>query len=124
MKQVSVRIGNLDDFLARTRKLARLADAGKPIPESIVVSFDDPADMLAVLTPARLALFRAIKRKPGSIASIALEMKRDRSAVTRDVAALGAAGVVTVTEKIHPGHGRMKEVRACARAIKLEAILA
>jgi predicted transcriptional regulator len=47
--------------------------------------------MLAVLTPARLALFKVIKQKPGSSASIAQKMKRDRSAVTRDVAALGRA---------------------------------
>ena len=82
------------------------------------------SDMLAVLTPARLALFRAIKKSPGSIASIAQTMKRDRSAVTRDVAALGKAGLVTVTERTHPGHGRMKEVRARAKAIKLEALVA
>ncbi len=87
-------------------------------------SADNPADMLAVLTPARLALLRAIKKSPGSIASIAQTMKRDRSAVTRDVAALGEAGLVTVTEKNHPGHGRMKEVRARASAIKLEALVA
>lgn len=124
MKQASVKIERLDEFLGRARKLARLADAGKPIPESFVISFEDPADMLAVLTPARLALFRAIKQKPGSIASIAQKMKRDRSAVTRDVAALGKAGLITVTEKTHPGHGRLKEVRARAKAIKLEALVA
>jgi predicted transcriptional regulator len=95
MKQASVKIERLDDFLGRARKLARLADAGKPIPESFVISFEDPADMLAVLTPARLALFRAIKQKPGSIASIAQKMKRDRSAVTRDVAALIALRAAT-----------------------------
>ncbi|MSQ71394.1 MAG: MarR family transcriptional regulator [Betaproteobacteria bacterium] len=123
MKQASVKLESLDDFLGRARKLARLADAGKPIPESTVISFENPADMLAVLTPARLALFRAIKKQPGSIASIAQKVKRDRSAVTRDVAALDKAGLVTVTEKPHPGHGRMKEVRACANAIKLEAFV-
>ena len=96
MKQASVKIERLDDFLGWARKLARLADAGKPIPESFVIRFEDPADMLAVLTPARLALFRVINQKPGSIASIAQTMKRDRSAVTRDVAALGKAGLVTV----------------------------
>ena len=51
-------------------------------------------------------------------------MKRDRSAVTRDVAVLGKAGLITITEKIHPGHGRMKEVRARAKAMKLEALVA
>lgn len=123
MKQFVVKNEKLDDFLGRARKLARLADAGAPIPESMVISFEDPADMLAVLTPARLAVFRVIKKKPGSIASIAQMLKRDRSAVTRDVAALGEAGLVSVTEKPHPGHGRMKEVRVCAKAIKLEALV-
>ena len=124
MKQVAVKIEKLDDFLDRARKVAQRADAGVPILESFVISFEDPADMLAVLTPARLALFRAIKRHPGSIASIAQTMKRDRSAVTRDVAALGRAGLVTVTEKIHAGHGRLKEVRARARTIRIEALVA
>ena len=113
MKQASVKIERLDDFLGRARKLARLADAGKPIPESFVISFEDPADMLAVLTPARLALFRVIKQKPGSIASIAQKMKRDRSAVTRDVAALGKAGLVTVTE--NPSGSRTDERSARPR---------
>ena len=124
MKQASIKIENLEDFLVRTRELGRLADAGKPISESFIISFEDPADMLSILTPARLALFRAIKKKPGSIASIAQVLQRDRSAVTRDVAALGRAGLVVVTEKVHPGHGRIKEVRARARSIKLEALVA
>ena len=51
--EVSVRIKNLDDFLGRERKLARRADAGKPIPESVVISVEDPADMRAVLNPAQ-----------------------------------------------------------------------
>jgi hypothetical protein len=49
MTQASVKIESLDDLLGRARKLARLADAGKPIPESFEISFGDPADMLAVL---------------------------------------------------------------------------
>ena len=42
----------------------------------------------------------------------------------RDVAALGKAGLAIVTEKTYSGHGRMKEVRARAKAIKLEALVA
>jgi predicted transcriptional regulator len=114
LPEVSVKIEKLEDFIGRARKLARLADAGKPIPESFVISFEDPADMLSVLTPARLALFRVIKQNPGSIASIAQTMKRDRSAVTRDVAALDKAGLVTVTEK-KPSGSRTDERSARPR---------
>ena len=63
MKQSVVKNERLDDFLGRARKLARLADEGAPIAESIVISFEDPVHMLAVLTPARLAVFRVIKKK-------------------------------------------------------------
>jgi predicted transcriptional regulator len=118
-----VKIERLDDFLGWARQVARRAGAGKPIPESFAISFEDPADMLAVLTPARLALFRVFKRKPGSIASIVQKLKRGRSAVTRDVSALGKAGLITVTEKTHPGHRRKKEVRARAKAIKVESLV-
>jgi len=44
LPEASVKIEKLDDFLGRARKLARLADAGKPILESFVISFEDPAD--------------------------------------------------------------------------------
>ena len=65
MKQASVKIETLDDFLGRARKLARLADAGKPIPESFVISFEDPADMLAVFSPAPRAVFHNPQKKTG-----------------------------------------------------------
>jgi hypothetical protein len=39
LPEASVKIERLDDFLGRACKLARLADAGKPIPESFVISF-------------------------------------------------------------------------------------
>jgi predicted transcriptional regulator len=58
---------------------------------------------------------------PGSITEIAQRLHRDRSAVKRDVDELARAGLVTVTEKPLPGHGRMKEVRATARRFRLMA---
>jgi hypothetical protein len=39
MKQASVKIERLGDLIGRARKLARLADAGKLILESFVISF-------------------------------------------------------------------------------------
>jgi len=78
-------------------------------------------DLLRLLTPARMALFRAIKSHPGSITAIAARARRDRSAVTRDVAALSRFGLVQVTQCVHPGHGHRKEVRAGAEEIRLEA---
>ena len=77
--------------------------------------------MVKLITSARLALLRAIKEMPGSITQIAERLHRDRSAVKRDVDELARAGLVTVSEKVLPGRGRMKEVRATAQRIRLMA---
>ena len=124
MSKITVRLGGADEFFEAGRKLAKLADAGKPIPRRQVIAFEEPGDLLRFLTPARLALFRAIKSHPGSITAIAARLRRDRSAVTRDVAALGRFGLVQVSQCVHPGHGRRTEVRAGAEEIRLEATVA
>lgn len=44
--------------------------------------------MVRVLSAARIVLLRTVKMYPGSITSLSTRLKRDRSAVTRDVAIL------------------------------------
>lgn len=111
-------------FFERGKKIARLADAKRPIPEEKIVSFEDPADLLQVLTTARLALMRVVLEQPLSITEIAEKLGRDRSAVKRDVDLLAESGLLMVEEKPLPGHGRKKEVRSAASSIRLEAVLA
>jgi predicted transcriptional regulator len=123
MRKTIVKNETSQEFFRRGRRTARLLDAGRKVRARAIVSFEDPADMLRFLTPTRLALFRVIKAHPGSVASIAANAGRNRAAVTRDVAALSRYGLVDVTEKPFPGHGKIKEVRVGARAIKLEATL-
>ena len=50
-----------------------------------------------------------------------MRLHRDRSAVKRDIDVLAKAGFVLIEEKENPGHGRVKEVRAAAKSIKVEA---
>jgi predicted transcriptional regulator len=54
---------------------------------------------------------------------LAKAVNRDRSAVTRDVQMLERFGVVQVTEKPLPGHGKQKWVTPLAGEIKLTAVL-
>ena len=112
------------EFFERGRALARLADAAEPLPEEHTVSFEEPADLLRLLTAAHLAVFRAVRDGPASITDLARRLHRDRSAVKRDVDRLARAGMVTVEDKVLPGHGRMKEVRSAAKSFRLEAVLA
>jgi predicted transcriptional regulator len=80
--------------------------------------------VVKLITAARLALFRAIKEMPCSITGISERLHRDRSAVKRDVDEFARAGMVTVSEKVLPGHDRMKEVRATAQQVSLMAVVA
>lgn len=121
MKRMILKAGTEQDFFRRGKELARLADKGAVVPEEQTISFEDPADLLRLLTASRLDLLRAVKEEPGSITVIANRLRRDRSAVKRDVDQLALAGLVTVQTKVLPGHGRMKEVRASAHRFRLEA---
>lgn len=123
MKTV-IRTGNVEGFFKRGRDIAQRADANKPIPAERVITYENPEDLAKILTGAKIALFRAVKEQPGSITEIATRLQRDRSAVKRDIDDLQQAGLVSVEEKPYPGHGRLKEVRAAAGKVVLEAVFA
>ncbi len=118
-----IRVEPVEAFFERGRKYARLADRGEPIPTSHIISFGDMESLLHVLTTKRVLLLKAVKQSPGSISDLARKLKRDRSAVTRDVQLLENAGVVRVTVKPLPGHGKQKIVSPVARDIRLTAHL-
>ncbi|QIL44984.1 MarR family transcriptional regulator [Acidovorax sp. HDW3] len=124
MTQLTITTGTQEDFFARGRRLAQAADRGQAIAQERVVSFEDPAEVVKLITATRLALFRAVKEAPGSITDIAARLHRDRSAVKRDLDELAQAGLVTIADRVLPGHGRMKEVRATASRFQLMAEVA
>ena len=119
LTKLTIKTGTEDAFFKRGRQLAKAADSGKTIAPERIISFEDPFDLVKLITATRLTLFRAVKETPGSITDIALRLQRDRSAVKRDLDALQQAGLVTIIEKVLPGHGRMKEARATATHFKL-----
>jgi predicted transcriptional regulator len=118
---IIIKTGTPDEFFSRGRQLSKNADRGDSLASERILSFEDPADLMRLMSNTRLDLFRAVKVRPGSITDIAARLNRDRSAVKRDVDALERAGLVTVTDRKLPGHGRMKEVRAAARRFRLQA---
>lgn len=124
MKRTTVRAGTAREFFERGRNYAKRVRSGAPLGKSHLITFEDPIDMMRILSPAKLALLRAVKAHPGSIGSIAARLGRDRSAVTREVAQLRRVGLVRVVEEVLPGHGRMKKVSSVASEIRLEAIIA
>ncbi len=123
MRKIEIRIESAGAFFERGRRIAGFADRGDRIPHSRIVAFEDVEDLLGILTEKRVLLLKALKETPGSIAELARRLKRDRSAVTREVQLLERYGVVDVIEKPLPGHGRQKWVTLIARKIHLTAQL-
>lgn len=123
-KRMRISIGTEEEFFARGRKIAKLADQRREIPETFEISFGDPIDAVRLLTPARIGIFQAVKKEPGSITSIAARLGRDRSAVKRDVDVLEEAGLVVVDVMPNAGHGVHKIVRAMASQVEVRLTLA
>ena len=123
MRKSEIRVERVDAFFERGRKLAKAADKGDAIPSSRTVVFEDVESLLHVLTAKRVLLLKQVKETPTSINALATKLKRDRSAVTRDVQVLERFGVVQVTEEPLPGHGRQKWVTPLAGQIQLTAVL-
>jgi predicted transcriptional regulator len=122
-RKTEIRVERVDRFFERGRKLANAADRGDAIPSSRVVAFEDVESLLHVLTEKRVLLLKQVKETPASISELAKKLKRDRSAVTRDVQILERFGVIQVTEKPLPGHGRQKWITPVGGEIELTAIV-
>ncbi len=123
MSQVTMKIATEADFFRRGREIARLADHAEPLPEEYSVSFEDPAEMLKLLTASRLALLRTIKEQPGSIAQLAQRLHRHRGAIKRDVDALARYGLVAVEPTVLTGQGQTLEIHPRAGRFRLEALI-
>jgi len=125
MKSAKVRIGvdSVDGFLARARERARKLDRGEKITPEIVISFEDPADMLRVLSAQRIRLLRLAKKKPMPVADLAGQLKRDTRAVSRDVDLLEEFGLLRSRYETNPGHGRRRIVDARASTYQLHAAI-
>lgn len=124
MRTKTVNTGTTEEFFARVRETAEQLDRGEVPKPEFTLTFEDPGDMFAVMSPARLELFRAAKSDPSSITAIAQRLHRDRSTVKKDVDILVAAGLLNIEEVPLPGHGRQKFVRAVAGRIQLQAVVA
>jgi len=101
---------------ANARKLDR---DERPAP-GLNLSFEDPADFLEVITPARVRLLQEIK-KAVPLFALAAALSRDPSAVRRDVTLLESKHLVKTRRVSNPGHGVQTVVERAAASIELAA---
>ena len=122
---VPARVGveSIDSFFSRMKDNARELDRGKAVEPGFHLSFEDPADFLEVITPARVRLLREISTEPVTLSALALILARDPSAVRRDVALLESQSLVTTSKVSNSGHGQRTVVKRVATRIELAAVV-
>jgi predicted transcriptional regulator len=112
--KTTIHTDGFEGWAKRAKARAKAMDEGRAFPPSRGITFESPAEMVRLLTPARLNLFEKVKKRTVSIKDLAAALGRDVSAVRRDVVALEKFGIVASKEVVNPGHGRVRMVSAPA----------
>ena len=121
--KVNLRTGSTEDFFRRARDRARKLDGGETLPAEITINFEDPAELIKILSSERVRLLRQVKGASLQVSALALGLKRDVRAVSRDVSLLEKAGLLRTRYEANPGHGRLKMVEPVAQEFRLVASL-
>ena len=123
-KKVILATGTADEFFERSIETAKKLDRGQKLEPEIRLTFEDPADLLRVLSVERVRVLRTIRRKTKpTISGLAILLKRDRKAVSRDVKLLESLGLLRTSHESNPGHGVNTVVEPLAEKYHLTATL-
>ena len=112
-----------DSFFARSRERARRLDRGEKLTAEITVVFEDPSDLMRVLSAERVRVPHTVGTRPIAVSKLASDLKRDRQAVRRDVSLLESLGLLKTREEPNPGHGRRRIVEPLAEKYQLVATI-
>jgi len=121
--RVTVSSGTVEAFVGRSLERARKVDRGEKLPSEISMTFEDPADLIRVLSAERVRVIHAVREKPAPVSELAVTLRRDRKAVKRDVSLLESFGLVSGREEINPGHGRRRIIEPRAAKYQLVATI-
>jgi predicted transcriptional regulator len=122
IKSVKLDTGTVEQYMERSIDRAKRLDRGEKLPAEFRITFQDPADLLRVLSRERLRVLSAIRKKTKpTISGLAITLKRDRRAVSRDVKLLEGLGLLRTRNEANPGHGAMTVVEPLAEKYHLEA---
>jgi predicted transcriptional regulator len=120
---VTVSSGTVGEFIKRSLDRARKIDRGEKLPSEITMTFENPADLIRVLSAGRVRVLHAVRAKPAPVSELAATLRRDRKAVRRDVSLLESFGLVSTREEPNPGHGRRRVVEPRAAKYRLVATI-
>jgi predicted transcriptional regulator len=122
-RRVTVSSGTVEAFIGRSMERARKMDRGERLALEITMTFEDPSDLVRLVSAERVRVLRAIRVKPAPVSELAVTLRRDRKAVRRDVSLLESFGLVSTRDEPNPGHGRMRIVEPRAAKYHLVATI-
>jgi predicted transcriptional regulator len=123
VRQVTVASGTVEAFIERSLERAQKLDRGERLPSEMTMTFEDPSDLLRVLSAQRVRVLHAVRARPTPVSELAGTLRRDRKAVRQDVSLLESFGLVKTREEPNPGHGRRRVVEPHAAKYQLVATI-
>jgi predicted transcriptional regulator len=125
-RKVTVQVveDGMEEFFRRARRNAQALDRGDALPDETTILFEDPAQLLGMLTPERKRLLRSLRDEgEASIAALAERLGRDRRGVSRDVVAMRDRGLVRTSYVLHAGKKCNLVVTPTAKRLELKAAI-
>ena len=123
MTKVVIRTDDLDAFFSRAKDAARRADKGLAFDGKVTLSFEEPQRMVTVFSEARRRLMSEVMHEPRSINELANRLRRNGSAITKDVGMLERMRLPVSSRQPNRGHGIQKVVQSIAPKIEMVATL-
>jgi predicted transcriptional regulator len=118
--KVRVASDGTKGFFGRVRTHAKKLDRGEALLPELTISFENPSDILQVLSPQRIRLLELAKKGAKPVSTLATDLRRDTRAVSRDVELLEQLGLLRTRYEANPGHGRRRIVEP--RAVKFQLV--
>jgi predicted transcriptional regulator len=123
MTTVSIRTGNVEGFFARAREAALKADRGEDFEGKVTISFEDPDQMLLLLSGGRRRIMLEVMKRPHTVQDLANILNRNRSTIVKEIRFLEQKGLLSRKRSQTRENGSEVFVEAIAPKIELVAML-
>lgn len=123
MTTVTIRTGKVDEFFSRAREAALRADRGEPFEGKVTISFEDPDQMLMLLSGGRRRIMLEVMKRPQTVKNLANILSRNRSTIAKEIRYLEQKGLLSRKKATAEENGAEVFVQAVAPKIELVAML-
>jgi len=95
MTKVSIRTGSVEGFFGNAREAALKADRGDDFDEKVTISFEDPYQMILLLSAGRRRIMMEVMKKPQTVQDLANILNRNRTTIVKEIRFLEQKGLLS-----------------------------